>query len=82
MTPEQIAHSKRATARARAVLKPGDRLSVTLCADGRGTVTMRGWDGDWITSATRNDIHAMHIIKVNGCWMTFRDDHDDGGPVA
>lgn len=81
MTPEQLAlaraESARATERARAVLQPGDRLSVTLCGGGRGTVTMIGWDRTytgWIYSKTRDDIHASHILKVNGVPTSFRDE--------
>lgn len=73
MTAEQIAHSKRATTLARQMLKPGDWLYVSGCAGTRSRVRMTGWDRDWITSATRNDIHAMHILRVNGKPMSFRD---------
>lgn len=76
MSPERIAASRRATERARAALKPGDRLRIVQCAGVQKTVTMTGWDASfpsWITSATRNDIHAMHIIKVNGVATSFAD---------
>lgn len=69
------AATSRATARAKAVLKPGDRLYCGGCGGTRFTVTMTGWDGEhWITSKTKNDIHASHIIKVNGVPTSFWDD--------
>lgn len=58
--------------RARAVLKPGDRLRVARCAGVKINVTMTGWDGRWITSAKYNDIHALHVEKVNGKPVNFR----------
>ncbi len=73
MTPEQIDHMERATERARAVLKPGDWLTVRNCGDSRSRVRMTGWDGDWICSRTRSDIHALHVLKVNGDWIGFDD---------
>lgn len=60
--------------RARAVLKPGDVLRVRRCAGVKSTFKMTGWDGRWITSATRSDIHAVHIEKVNGKPVNFEVD--------
>ena len=74
MTASQIAEAARATIRAKEILKPGDKLRVANCADSYSNVVMLGWDRDWITSKTRNDIHAMHVVKVNGKLMTFKDD--------
>ncbi|MBO9380293.1 hypothetical protein GG804_26360 [Sphingomonas histidinilytica] len=76
MSEERIAAGKRATERARAVLKPGDRLLVTKCGGGKGTVTFQGWDKDWIVTPSRNDVHASHILKVNGKPASFLDDTD------
>ncbi len=77
MTEQQIAESRRATERAKAVLKPGDRLYVKNCGDSRSTVAMIGWAAPpfdcWITSKARDDIHAMHILKVNGVPTSFAD---------
>ena len=73
MTDAEIAESRRAEDRARAVLKPGYRLYIAGCGGSRSTVTLTGWDGRWITSANRCDIHALHIIKVNGVATSFRD---------
>jgi len=69
--------SRRATERARAVLRPGDRICFTVCCEQRRHVVMTGWDGDWIASATKNDIHASSIYKVNGKPTSFL-----GDPVA
>lgn len=76
MTPEQIAHAKRATERARKTLKVGDLLTVRRCADVKINVTMRGWEGDWICSAKYSDIHALHIERVNGRPASFHDQAD------
>jgi hypothetical protein len=73
MTPERIAHAKRATERAKAFLKPGDWLTVRNCGDSRSRVRMTGWDRDWICSRTRSDIHALHVVKVNGQPIGFDD---------
>lgn len=73
-SPERIAHSYRAVERARRVLKAGDRIGATECCDHKFTVTMTGWDGPWICSATRDDISAFNIYKVNGVPTSFRDE--------
>lgn len=66
--------SKRATERARAVLKPGDRLRVTKCGGGQATVTFQRWEGDSIVTPARNDVHASHIVKLNGKPISFQDE--------
>ncbi len=78
MTPEQrvieIAHARRAAVRARAVLKPGDKLLVTRCCNARGvTVRFVGWDGDWILTPTLSDVSSRCILKVNGKPVSFCD---------
>lgn len=73
MTAEQIAHSERARALALKTIKPGDRLYIERCGGIRCTVTMTGWDGYWITSKTLDDISAIHILRVNGKPMSFRE---------
>lgn len=72
----RLLEGRRATERARAALKVGDRLRVTGCAGTRKTVTFNGFDPfapNWICSKTRNDIHALHVIAVNGVPTTFAD---------
>lgn len=61
----------RAEQAARAVLKVGDVLRVRRCGGVVSTLKMTGWDGCWITSYTRNDIHPAHILKVNGKSVDF-----------
>lgn len=60
-----------AAARAREVLKTGDRVTVDHCPNGRITVTMTGWSGDYFTSATHDDLIPGCIVKVNGHPMRF-----------
>lgn len=74
MSPDQIAASQRATDRAKALLKPGDRLQVEYgCSNRIINVTMTGWEGVWICCRSYNDIHAHHVRKVNGVPISFRD---------
>lgn len=63
----------RAVERARAVLQIGDRLRVERCGGSCPTYTMTGWDGRWITSASRDDLAATSVIKRNGQAISFRD---------
>lgn len=77
----QRAASKRATERARAVLKPGDKIRAVGCGGTVATYRFIGFDtkmdgtpSDWIRSRTRDDIHASHIIRLNGVPTSFRDD--------
>ena len=75
MTPEQIAHSKRATERARAVIKPGDRISRNMCGGIKQHFIFDHWEGDWMCGKTSavSDCHAKHVYRVNGKLVSFRD---------
>lgn len=76
VTDEQRAAARRATERARQVLAPGDRLYIEGCGDYRATVTFAGFcEGmDWIKSkGGKDDIHAHHILRVNGRPVNFKD---------
>jgi hypothetical protein len=56
-----------AVALAVATLKKGDRLRVQRCGGREITVTYKDdWWGCWIVTATLDDIHPLHIVKVNG----------------
>lgn len=77
---ERMARSKRATARAKALPQPGDRLQVEYgCSNRIINVTMTGWEGCWICCRTYNDIHALHIRKVNGKPVSFADPAPEQG---
>lgn len=71
--------NQRAAERARAVLKPGDRLLVKTCGNSRGTsVTMKGWSPyfpDFIASRTmdEDELHPINVLKVNGKPVSFAD---------
>jgi len=74
LTPEQLDEIRRATARAKAVLKPGDRICTRRCGGGLHTYTFAGWDGDWITTkGGTDDISARNIVKLNGEAVRFGD---------
>lgn len=70
------AESRRATERAKAVLRPGDILTVASCPGTKRWIRFAAWDGNWICSATRNDFHAMTVTKRNGVPISFRDAAD------
>lgn len=62
---------QRATAIAKKYLVPGDRLRVTRCGGAIVTVTFDHWDRDTICSKSLDDIHAAHVISVNGKIVNF-----------
>ena len=77
--PHEAARHLRAVRRAKAVLKPGDRLYVSVCG-GRGvTVTMVGWCdaplSDYIRSKSLDgdELHPSNVRKVNGKPVDFGD---------
>ena len=73
MTDEQIAASKRATERARAVIKPGDRVSRTMCCSIKGTFKFTHWEGQWLCGKTVWDCHAINVYAINGEPVSFAD---------
>lgn len=73
LSGERLAEMGRATERAKAVLRPGDRLVVTSCPGTKRWVRFIGWDGSWIVTATRDDFSAINISKVNGVPTSFAD---------
>lgn len=82
------AENIRAIDRARASLKPGDRIAFASCPGTPRTATFVGWEGNWICSKTRNDISARCIFKLNGQHVSFGDppwesyDADTGRPFG
>lgn len=77
------AHIRRAAERARATLKPGDRIRVTRCGGASPTFTFVGWapllagDGPsrWMESAGgSDDLSPFSVLAVNGKPTSFRDD--------
>lgn len=84
---EYRAELYRAADRARATLKPGDRIRVTRCGGAAPTYTFTGFDeftpgvqeGQrppfWMTSKSGlNDLDPSCVIAVNGVPTSFRDD--------
>lgn len=64
----------RATANAFRTLKRGDKIMVKRCGGLRVRYTFERWEfnGQWAVSKTGvNDIHAIHIYKVNGKLVDF-----------
>lgn len=84
---ERVAALRRAEERARAALKPGDRLYVERCGGIRATVKFVGFcdylgrpdpQGRCIQSKTLDDLHAWNVLRVNGVPMSFRDPDSPG----
>lgn len=73
LTREQkIQRFRTATANARKILKPGDRIRVTKCPGTKRWITFLDWDGDWIVSKSGiNDYAATTIDRLNGKPVDF-----------
>lgn len=71
---KRLASFKRAADRARAVLRPGDRITFTSCPGTKRWGIFEGWERDWIRTRTRDDVSASTITKVNGRLVSFADD--------
>ena len=84
--PNASAAFARASERARAVLKPGDRVTLgSSCGSGVTTVTFANWgyvghpvpDHAYFAGRTIDDLHPWNITKVNGQPVNFRDDRGE-----
>jgi hypothetical protein len=62
---------RQATDAAKKALKVGDRITFASCPGTKRWAVVTGWDGMWICSATRNDIAAVNVSKVNGRPVSF-----------
>lgn len=77
--PHEVSRNKRAVRRAKAILKPGDRLLVNTCGGRGSTVTMIGWCDapldDYIRSKSLDgdELHPINVRKVNGVPVSFDD---------
>lgn len=76
--PHEVSRNKRAVRRAKAILKPGDRLYVGTCGNRGVTVTMVGWSTnfpDFIASKSLDgdELHPINVRKVNGIAVSFDD---------
>jgi hypothetical protein len=67
------AQNIRAIDRARAALKPGDRIAFTSCPGTARTATFTGWSGNWACSKSRDDISPRCIFRLNGAPISFTD---------
>lgn len=76
MSPERRAHVDRATERAKAVIKEGDRIGCVFDAGLKKTFIFDHWEhGCWLFSRTGavSDGHAFHVYRLNGQPISFRD---------
>lgn len=75
-TDEQRSHYRRTVDRAKAALKPGDRVRLLICGGGEATYTFECWDGDGGCFQSRSgisDLHPYNVVRVNGEPTSFRD---------
>ena len=77
VTDEQREHYARSVARAKAVLKPGDRVRLRICGGGQATYIFDHWGegaGGWFVSRSgTDDLHPYNVTRVNGVATSFRD---------
>ena len=70
---EKIKQSRKATERAKKVLKPGDKIRSRRCPGRLVTYRFSHWDGSWIVSASGiDDIAAVNIDRLNGQPISFK----------
>lgn len=77
ISPEQRAHYARSVARARAVLKRGDRVRLSICGGGQATYTFEAWDGPhgaFVSRSGITDLHPYNIVRLNRLPISFRDE--------
>lgn len=76
ISQEQRDHYKRAVARAKAVLKRGDRVRVSTCG-GAATYTFWEWDefhpDFFLSKSGIDELHPYNITRLGGRPFTFRD---------
>lgn len=71
---DHLAELRRATERARAVLKPGDRIRCRRCGGLQRTYTVKGWFDDCVESVSGiYDLVPWHIDRLNGRPVSFQD---------
>ena len=69
---EKIEQYRKATERAKKVLKPGDKIRCSRCGGIRATYRFSRWDGSSIVSASGiSDLTAMGIDRLNGLPISF-----------
>ncbi len=74
LTKEQIELVHAATARAKAILKQGDKIRASRgCSDRMSTYVFDHWDGMWAVSKSGfRDIAATRIDRLNGKPVDFK----------
>ncbi|USN15426.1 hypothetical protein KIKIMORA_02800 [Brevundimonas phage vB_BpoS-Kikimora] len=76
VTEEQRAHYGRSVTRAKALLRRGDKVRLTICGGGEATYVFDCWDGEWMISKSGIDeLHPYNVVRLNGKPLSFRDEH-------
>lgn len=74
-TEEQKAHYARCVARAKSLLRRGDKVRLSICGGGQATYVFECWDGEWMLSKSGvNELHPYNVVRLNGKAISFRDD--------
>lgn len=74
----KVAEEKRllyamAAKRAKAKLRPGDRIRVTACPGNKRWATFDHFEGEWVISRTGNIYHPANIDKVFEELVNFKE---------
>ncbi|UTC28316.1 hypothetical protein GURKE_02850 [Brevundimonas phage vB_BpoS-Gurke] len=76
VTEEQKAHYARSVTRAKALLRRGDKVRLTICGGGQATYVFADWDGEWMVSKSGvNELHPYNVVRLNGKPLSFRDEN-------
>lgn len=83
MSPEEKQRQREismaAEARAKAVIKPGDRIGCTKCPGTKRVFTFAGWDGDSMVSKSGiYDYSPEFVYSVNGAPVDFTKEPTNG----
>lgn len=74
VSEKRRAEAYRARDRAKALLKPGDRIRVSRCGGLLRTYTFSHWDGFWAVSVSGiSDLSPTSIDRLNGAPVSFMD---------
>jgi hypothetical protein len=73
MIEQERADARRAAAKAREILKVGDKITVIRAGLAARAYTFSGWAGDLIVTNAGFEISPIGVLKVNGVAVDFLD---------
>lgn len=78
LTGEEREKMLRIIARAKTILKTGDRVGCTKCPGTKRVFTFDCWDGNWMVSKSGiNDYSPCSIYSINGVAVDFKRADDE-----